>query len=314
MEKIRVIAVVGPTASGKTALGVKIAGAFGGEVVSADSMQIYKDMPIASAAPDKDEMQGIPHHLIGFADRSRSFSVAEYVKLATGCISEISQRGKIPVIVGGTGLYIDSLLGGITFADEDTSAVRLELEKEADAVGTEALLERLRAIDPKAAEKLHANDRKRIIRGLEVFAVHGKTPTELNLRSRPDTLPYETTYIGLSFADRDLLYKRIEARVDIMLQKGLLREAERTYLSRAGDTSVQAIGHKELFPYFAGTEELAACVESLKTATRRYAKRQLTWFRKNETINWINADETDDVFESACNILEKAGFDKALRK
>lgn len=310
MEKIKVIAVVGPTASGKTALGAKIASAFKGEVVSADSMQIYKDMPIASAAPTEEEMLGVKHHLIGFADRNESFSVAQYVKLASECINEISRRGNIPVVVGGTGLYIDSLLGGISFTDEDSRAVREKLEKEADLSGTAVLLERLRSVDPEAAAKLHPNDRKRIIRGLEVYEIHGRTATELNLRSRPEELPYDVTYIGLNFADRELLYKRIETRIDMMMEQGLLPEAENAYHCREGITSVQAIGHKELFPYFDGEAELCACVDKLKTATRRYAKRQLTWFRRNENINWICADETPDVFASACAILENRGFVK----
>ena len=290
MSKTRVIAIVGPTASGKTALGINISKAFSGEVVSADSMQIYNNMPIASAAPDEKETEGIKHHLIGFAEPSEKFSVAEFIKLAKASIEDIEKRNKLPVIVGGTGLYIDSLLGGISFDDEESETVRKELEKEADEKGTEVLFERLKGIDPKAAEKLHINDRKRIIRALEIFQIHGKTKTELDAVSKLEGSPYEVLWIGITYRDREKLYERINKRVDIMLENGLLAEAERAFNSESSSTSVQAIGHKEFFPYFKGEITLEEAVQKLKTETRRYAKRQLTWFRKNQDIIWVYAD------------------------
>lgn len=304
-RKIPVVAIVGPTASGKTALGVSVAELLSGEVVSADSMQIYSSMPIASAAPTKEEMRGIPHHLIGIAEPDVRFSVAEYVKLAAAAVEDIHSRGKMPIIVGGTGLYIDSLLGGITFNDEDGAEVRAELELEAERVGMEKMLERLRGIDPETAGRLHMNDRKRIIRALEVFELHGKTLTRLNEESRLAGSKYEPTYIGITFSDREKLYERINKRVDIMLENGLLEEAKKAFSDGVGKTAVQAIGHKELFAFFKGECSLEAAIESLKTATRRYAKRQMTWFRKNEKINWIYADLETDVFTRAKEILKE---------
>ena len=303
--KEKVIAVVGPTASGKTALGVKIASELSGEVISADSMQIYKNMPIASAAPDVCEMCGIPHHLIGFAEPSHRFSVAEFVALARTAAEDIIGRGKTPVIVGGTGLYIDSFISGTQFAEEDGGRVRSILETEAEKNGTACLLERLRKIDPECAAKLHENDRKRIIRALEVYEIHGKTMTELNRLSKENGTGYDALWIGITFRDRARLYGRINRRVDQMMEKGLLDEARNAFANGGASTSVQAIGHKEFFPYFKGETTLAEAVERLKAETRRYAKRQLTWFRKNSDINWIYADETDDVASAAMRIIKQ---------
>ena len=244
MSEKRVIAIVGPTASGKTALGINIAKAFSGEVVSADSMQIYNNMPIASAAPNEKETKGIKHHLVGFAEPSKKFSVAEFIKLAKASIEDISKRNKLPIIVGGTGLYIDSLLSGICFDDEESEAVRKDLETEADEKGTEVLFERLKSVDPKSAEKLHINDRKRIIRALEIFEIHGKTKTELNELSKLEGSPYEVLWIGITYRDRERLYERINKRVDVMLENGLLFEAENAFNRLNSGTSVQEIGHK----------------------------------------------------------------------
>ena len=303
--KIPVIAIVGPTASGKTALGVGLAQVMSGEVVSADSMQIYNSMPIASAAPTVEEMMGIPHHLIGFADPETRFSVADYIKLASAEIKDISSRGKLPLLVGGTGLYIDSLLSGILFGEEDNSEQRAELERQADELGMEHMLEELRKIDPTTAERLHINDRKRVLRALEVFLLHGKTMTELNEETRLSGSEYAPIYIGITYKDREKLYERINRRVDLMLEDGLLTKARRAYDIGVGKTSVQAIGHKELFPYFDGTATLEEVIEALKRATRRYAKRQLTWFRRNEKINWIYADTSEDVLDEAVSIVKK---------
>lgn len=304
-EKIPVVVIVGPTASGKTALGVEVARLLDSEVISADSMQVYSSMPIASAAPTDEETKGVKHHLVGFLSPEDKFSVAEFINAATSVAKDIAIRGKIPVIVGGTGLYIDSLLKGITFSDEDCEEVRAALEQEADEKGVGTLLERLREVDPDTAERLHLNDRKRIIRALEVYMLHGKTMTEVNKESLEQGSHFKPLIIGITYRDREKLYERINKRVDIMLDNGLLEEAKVAFRAGVGNTAVQAIGHKELFPYFEGSMALFEAVENLKQATRRYAKRQLTWFRRNENINWIYADETDDVFSAAKEILKK---------
>lgn len=305
MAKQKIVCIVGPTASGKTALGVKTALHFDGEVISADSMQVYNNMPIASAAPTDCETMGVPHHLVGFLSPEEKFSVAEFIKCAASTVEDVAKRGKLPIIVGGTGLYIDSFLQGIRFDDEDCTEVRKALEKEADDEGIEVLFERLKSIDPESAAKLHLNDRKRIIRALEVYELHGKTKQELNEESKPLDEPYDVIWIGITYSDRSKLYDRINLRVDKMLEAGLLEEARSAYLAKNGATSAQAIGHKEFFSFFEGEITLEDAAERLKTETRRYAKRQLTWFRRNEKINWIFADETDDVFETAKAIIEK---------
>ena len=304
-KKPKVIAVVGPTASGKTALGVHLAKRFDGEVVSCDSMQVYNNMPIASAAPTKEETEGIPHHLVGICDPSESFSVAKYVELAKGKIDGVLSRGRLPILVGGTGLYIDSLLSGTRFSEEDSFEIRQKLEQEAEQIGFSAMLEKLRGIDPETAAKYHPNDRKRIIRALEIFYLHGKTKTEMDNESRLSGGPYDVLWIGITYKNRELLYDRINRRVDIMLENGVLDEARAAHLNSRGITSVQAIGHKEFFPFFDGEVSLEEAVESLKTETRRYAKRQLTWFRRNEYIHWIYADETPDVGKIAEDIIRE---------
>lgn len=307
-NKHSVIAVVGPTASGKTALGVKIAKAVNGEVVSSDSMQVYNNMPIASAAPTAEEVQGIPHHLVGFKDPAEKFSVADFITLASEKIEDIVTRGKTPVIVGGTGLYVDSLTSGISFCEEDSEAVRQKLEALADEIGMEQMLEKLRQADPETAAKYHINDRKRIIRALEIIEIHGKPKSVLDRESKQGGQRYNTLWIGITCRNRELLYDRINKRVDIMLKNGILDEAKAAFLNGTGKTAVQAIGHKEFFPYFKGEISLEQAVENLKQETRRYAKRQLTWFRRNEAINWIFSDETPDVFKEAEKIIRSSKF------
>lgn len=308
MKKIPVIAVVGPTASGKTALAIEIAKRYSGEVVSADSMQIYEKMDIATAKPSLDEMQGIPHHLIGFQPISEKFSVADYVKLASAAISKICEKGKLPVVAGGTGLYIDSLLENIKFSEEKSnSEIRSELSEMFDSMGAQYMLDMLSEIDSQAAEKLHLNDKSRIIRALEVYRLTGKTMTEQKELSRLEDTPYNTLYIGINYRDRNVLYDRINRRVDIMLESGLLDEAAQFYNTDNTTTACQAIGYKELSPYFKGEKELSECVENLKMQTRRYAKRQLTWFRKNEKINWIYPDDfngSDEMYERVFNLTD----------
>ena len=308
-KKIPLIAVVGPTASGKTALGVEIARRLNGEVVSCDSMQIYKGMDIASAKPTTDEMMGIPHHMIGIAEMSESYSVARYVDEAKRVIVDIYSRNKMPILVGGTGLYFSSLVDNLTFSEEkDTSELRAKLTAEAAEIGNEAMLKRLHQIDPEYAETLHPNNLKRVIRALEVYYSSGVTMTEQQRRSRINPSEYDLTAIGIRFENRELLYERINRRVDIMLENGLLDEAKES-MSDGLATSAQAIGHKELIPFLKGECTLDEAVESLKRETRRYAKRQMTWFNRDERINWITADSADlkKILENSIKILEING-------
>lgn len=294
MKKIPVIAVVGPTASGKTALAVKIAQRFNGQVVSADSMQIYKGMDIATAKPTTEEMGGIKHFLIDFLPTDVRFSVADYVSAAQECIMQINSNGFLPIIAGGTGLYVDSLLQNVTFCEQKTDdTVRKRITEEYETVGGEKMLLRLQSIDLETAKRLHPSDKSRIVRALSLFESTGITMTEQYKNSRLSQSPYTVCYIGINYRDREVLYSRINARVDIMLQNGLLEEAK-SYFDLGSDTTAsQAIGHKELAPFFKEERSLSECVENLKRETRRYAKRQLTWFRRNESINWIYPDDYD---------------------
>lgn len=308
-KKIPLIAVVGPTASGKTALGIELARRLNGEVVSCDSMQIYKGMDIASAKPTTDEMMGVPHHMIGIAEMDDSYSVARYVDEAKRVIVDIYSRNKMPILVGGTGLYFSSLVDNLTFSEEkDTSELRAKLTAEAAEIGNEAMLKRLHQIDPEYAETLHPNNLKRVIRALEVYYSSGVTMTEQQRRSRINPSEYDLTAIGIRFENRELLYERINRRVDIMLENGLLDEAKES-MSDGLATSAQAIGHKELIAFLKGECTFDEAVESLKRETRRYAKRQMTWFNRDERINWITADSADlkKILENSIKILEING-------
>ena len=292
MEKLPVIAVVGPTASGKTALAVAIAKELGGEVVSADSMQIYQHMDVATAKPTPEEMQGIPHHLIDFLEPGERFSVARYCELAKAAIAGIRSRGRLPILCGGTGLYVDSLLSDMRFEEqEEDPALREAIAAEMEEKGVDRMLAELARFDPDAANRLaEGRNPKRIIRAIEVYRSTGMTQTQLNARQRSADSPYRTVKIGLTASDRAFLYERIDRRVDIMLENGLLEEAKRFYARGYGDTAAAAIGYKELLPYLRGESDLEACVETLKRATRRYAKRQLTWFRRDLSIRWFEID------------------------
>lgn len=302
-NKPKVLAVVGPTASGKTSLGVELAKKYNGEVVSADSMQIYKGLDIASAKPTVQEMQGIPHHLIDFLERDVSFSVSDYVKLANEKIHDILSRGKLPVIVGGTGLYIDSLLENVKFSDGGSDGeYRAELYKIAQEKGNEFLYDKLVETDSVAAESIHMNNIVRVVRALEVFHVTGRRFSELKAESRLVESPYDSLVIGLNFHDRQVLYDRINRRVDEMVVNGLVAEAESLWCENGMKTASNAIGYKELIPYFENQMTLKACIDSIKQETRRYAKRQLTWFRKNTRIQWIFLDE----FNKKNEISEKS--------
>lgn len=305
-KKIRMIAVAGPTASGKTALGVGIAKAIGGEVISCDSMQIYRQMSIATAAPTTEEMQGVAHHLVGFLDPNEEYSVAQFCADANKAADEIVSRGATPVLVGGTGLYMNSFADNITFMGTGSGQMREHLQARLQSEGAEALLKELGNIDPEYAAKLHLSDTKRITRALELYYSDGVTMTEQVCRSHDTPSRFDTLMIGITFADRQLLYDRINRRVDLMLERGLVEEARQAYLNR-GLTAAQAIGHKELFDYFNGTATLEECVEELKMQTRRYAKRQLSWFRRDERIRWLYADNqtADSLIKSATEIIEK---------
>ena len=295
MDKIPLLVIVGPTASGKTALAVECALEFGGEVVSADSMQIYKGMSIATAKPTADEMKGVKHRLIDFVDVTDNYSVADYVKDANEAIDAIVAEDKLPILCGGTGLYVDSLVNNIRFSQEETdSELRGSLEEKMEKIGAEAMLEELAQFDPDTAERLHANNKKRIIRAFEVYMSTGKTFSEMQVLSREEPSRFNPVFVGIGCEDRQKLYDRIDRRVDIMLENGLVEEAREYYNLPEKTTSSQAIGYKELKPYFEGEITLEKAVDNLKLATRHYAKRQLTWFRRNENIRWFNFDTYTD--------------------
>ena len=298
----KIVVIVGPTASGKTRMAVELAQLHNGEVVSADSMQIYRGMDIGTAKPTREEMGGVPHHMLDVADPGEDFSVARYVDMAAQCVDDILARGKLPIVAGGTGLYIDSLLSGRTFAPfSPDSALRGQLEAELAQKGGQAMLEELAGVDPESARRLHPNDHKRIIRALEVYEETGKTITQHNLETQALPDKYHPVWIGLTYEPRQLLYDRIDLRVDKMLEAGLLEEI-RGLLERgipSGCTAMQAIGYKEFLPVLNGAASLETAVEQVKQGSRRYAKRQLTWFRRNPNIHWIlqNRETTfSDVF------------------
>lgn len=313
-NKIKVISIAGPTASGKTALSVELALRLNGEIVSADSMQIYKNMNIATAKPTETEMQGIPHHLMSFVEPSESYSVARYISDAGDAIADISTRGKLPIIVGGTGLYIDSLLNGISFCEGDTDLeLRENLKIKLDDFGVDAMLSELATFDPGSAERLSIErNPKRIIRAMEVYYTTGVTMTEQNIRSKLSESAYDPTKIALAFRDREKLYDRINQRVDIMLEQGLLSETEEYLSANVGNTLKQAIGYKELKPYFDGEKTLDECIDTLKRSTRRYAKRQLTWFMRDKSIKWFYVDDysvSHELVNDVCNYLTEKGFE-----
>ncbi len=300
--------VVGPTASGKSDLAVNIAEKYNGEVVSADSMQIYRFMDIASAKVTEEEMRGIKHHMIVFLDPSSDYSVADYKKQASLCIKDISSRSKLPVVVGGTGLYIDSLLNNLSYLEfKRDSSIRALLEKRADSEGLSVLYSELEKTDPVTASKIHPNNRKKIIHALEIYLQTGQTITQQNEQSFKDGKFIDPLIFGLDAENRQFLYDRINRRVDIMLEKGLVNEAKDFYSRFGTGTSSQAIGYKELLPYLKKEAPLEECVEKLKMQTRRYAKRQLTWFRRNENINWIYIDKTDDPMDTVERIMKERG-------
>ena len=307
MKKPLAVVVLGPTASGKTSLGIEIAEKLGGEIVSADSMQIYENMDIATAKPTVQERSRVPHHLVGFVPLGEKFSVAKYNEKATQTIDDIISRGKLPVVVGGTGFYIDTLVKNTQFFDYEESDIREKLEERCEKEGIDVLFEELKEIDPKTAERLHINDSKRIIRALEVFHLTGKTITDQEEESHLTESKYRWCLIGLRAQDRQYLYDRINLRVDMMLKDGLLKETKDFFSRKISSTAAQAIGYKELKPYIDGHISLDEAVEKLKMESRRYAKRQLTWFRRNTDIKWLDIDilKGDALIERACEIINK---------
>ena len=292
--KTRILAVVGPTASGKSALAIELAKRFDGEIICCDSMQIYKQMNIGTAKPDADELSEATHHLFDFADPFESFSCADYIPLAERTVDDIATRGNLPVFCGGTGLYLDRFLSGADFeATEIDDTFRREMENFARENGNEALHEKLREIDPESADEIHPNNVKRVIRALEIYKTSCRRKRELDRESKSFESNYEAIQIGIKYTDREILYNRINLRVDKMLEAGLLEETK--CLMDAGvfeknATAAQAIGYKELLSYFRGEKTLIEAVEDLKCATRRYAKRQLTWFNSHGNVIWLEAD------------------------
>ena len=303
-----IICIAGPTASGKTALAVELAKITNGEVVSCDSMQIYRRMDIGTAKPTKEEMQGIPHHMIDVCEPDEDFSVSRYCEMATPIVDDIIARGKTAIIAGGTGLYMDSLIKGNTFAPFPSTGMREKLEAQADSEGMDAMITLLQSIDPEAAQRIH--DRKRIIRALEVYYETGETITEHNRRTQAIPPRYSPLWLGLDFADRQELYSRIDLRVDIMLEQGLVEEIQALLRSGipAKCTAMQAIGYKEFVAALEGIGTIEEAAEEVKKSSRHYAKRQLTWFRRNKEMHWLTrqaGQSTDKIIEDARRILSE---------
>ena len=297
-----IICIAGPTASGKTALAVELAKELQGEVVSCDSMYVYKRMNIGTAKPTVEEMDGIVHHMIDVAEPDEDFSVSRYCEMAGPIVDDIVARGKTAIIAGGTGLYMDSLIRGNDFAPFPSTGVRERLEQETDEIGMEAMMERLRAIDPEAAQRIH--DRKRMVRALEVYYETGETITAHNLRTQAIPPKYTPLWLGLDFEDRAELYRRIDLRVDIMLLQGLIEEIRELLASGipAKCTAMQAIGYKEFVAALEGRGTSEEATEEVKRASRHYAKRQLTWFKRNKSVHWLVRTGT----ESSEEILARA--------
>lgn len=304
MQRPKILIITGPTATGKTRLSVELAKCLGGEVVSADSMQIYRGMDIGTAKVTNDEMQGVAHHMIDVADPMEDYSVSRYVAEATACIEDILSRGKLPIVAGGTNLYIDSLVRGLDFAQtQEDKALREELNAQYDALGGEAMLSRLGEFDPERAAKLHASDKRRIVRAIEIFTLTGETMTEHDRKTQHLPPRFDAMKVALTFSDREMLYSRINSRVDIMVRQGLFDEVQ-ALLDKGlspESTAMQAIGYKEPAAYLRGEIGRDEAIEQIKLSSRRYAKRQLTWLRRDEAVRWIQWGAVPD-------------FDEALRR
>lgn len=295
----QLICICGPTASGKTALSVALAKARKTEIISADSMQLYRGMDIGTAKPTEEERQGVPHHLFDICDPDEAFSVARYVELADACAQELLAAGKIPIVVGGTGLYMDALIECSTFSGDETDpAIRERYARMAAEQGNGAVHAALRAVDPESAERLHPNNLKRVIRALEVYHQTGMTIGEMNAKNKRPAPKYRAHKIGVCPASREVLYERINRRVDQMIHEGLLDETARLLMTGGlTGTAAQAIGYKELVPCVEGRDSLENCVELLKQRTRNYAKRQLTWLARDPAIHWIRYEDGAELQE-----------------
>lgn len=295
LVKQKIIVVLGPTASGKTALAIQLARQFNGEIISADSMQIYKGLDIGTAKASAEEQSMVKHHLIDIAHPQEPFSVAAFLPLAQQKIDEITKKGRLPIFCGGTGLYLSSLVNGISFTEEKSDPkIREELQNRLTQEGAAAMLQELQKVDPAYAAKLHENDTKRVLRALELNRKTGLTMSQQIARSQPPEPPYDALLLGLDLPDRNELYNRINARVDQMISDGVVEEARQVYLFRESwICAAQAIGYKEFFPYFEGVQSLEDCVQKLKQSTRNYAKRQLSWFRHMPNVIWLNAAQPD---------------------
>ena len=310
MEKL--VCVAGPTASGKTALAVRLAQELNGEIISADSMQIYRGMNIGTAKPSVEEMDGIPHHMLDVADPSEEYSAARYADEAAAVVDDIRARGRLPIAAGGTGLYINALLGRLSFAEEPRDeALRTRLAEEAKTLGEEAMYARLAEQDPIYARTVHPHNVKRVLRGLEIIALSGNTVTSRLEQAKSVPLRYEPVIIGLCPQPREFLVRRIDQRVDVMMRQGLEREARMLYEKPLSVTAAQAIGYKELFEYFDGVCTLSEAVENIRIHTRQYSKRQLTWFRQDSAVNWVTYSEDMNfalILEKSRDILRKYGI------
>ena len=314
MSQPKILCVVGPTACGKTKMGVLLARRYNGEVVSVDSMQIYRGMTIGTAAPTAEEMEGIPHHMVAVADPAEKWSVARFTEAADACIQDILRRGKLPILVGGTGLYLDAIISGLTFAPgEAGGAVRKELEAQLARDGIPPLWEELQQVDPESAARLHIADEKRILRALEVYRETGCTISEHNRRTAALPRRYDPIYIGLAFRDRADMRDLIDRRVDAMMDAGLLGEVQALLEQGVPRTSTafQAIGYKELLAAVDGQVPLEEAVAEIKLRSRQYAKRQLTWLRRNQDIHWIYWEKERnfaDALRIATEILSAQGL------
>ena len=296
MNKPKVIVICGPTASGKTALSIELAKKVNGEIISSDSMQIYKDMDIGTAKPTEKEMQGIKHYLIDFVEPNQRYSVAEFKKDAENAIEEVLEKDKTPIVVGGTGLYVDSLIYGIEYPDiELDEKYREKLEKRADKEGLELLYNEAKKIDPQAIEKISKNDKKRILRILEIYKATGKNKTEQEKESRKNGIKYDYKVFAINM-DREILYDRINKRVDIMIENGLIEEVEKLLKKYTEfPTAMQGLGYKEVVEYLQGKITKEEMIENIKRETRRYAKRQITWFKKNKQTIWIGPHDLQKI-------------------
>lgn len=309
MDNIKIISIVGPTASGKTSLSIAVAKKYNGEIVSADSMQIYKNMDIGTAKPTAEEMNGIKHYMMDFLEPSQNYSVADYVKDANSSIKEILSKNKLPILVGGTGLYVDSLLNNVQFTEQK---VDKELREKLNSQSNEELLSQLKKVDIESYDKLSKEiNHKRIARALEVYYQTGKPKSLLDKEALKVKSPYKPIKIGLCADDRQFLYDRINKRVDIMVEQGILEETKNLMQNGLSLTAEKAIGYKEFFPYLNGEDTLENCIETLKMNTRRYAKRQLTWFKRDKNIKWFDISKlsSDELIKNVFEYIDEAKYD-----